>query len=297
MFADLPPKLWTPPAIIRAAEPWEIEARTKLAAIGVPRKVRADVIRELKRIRGCSVVIAKPTLDDLKNYAGIDAQILPGIGVAAGLFRSNAAPASIVWTDHQVVTATGVAQGFTASIGTADPTRVVLVCFSTGQAGIVSATATIASAPATPIQVNTAGSTGGSAMFLLAVPTGTTANVVVTWGASQTRHGMGVWSMYNLQSSTPTNSAQSSANPLSMAVPVLAGGVIAGYAMGSSGTLRTWTWSLGSAGAAENFDEIVAGTVGHSGASANFAAAESVTATATPSGSQTTFAGVAASFR
>lgn len=81
------------------------------------------------------------------------------------------------------------------SIGTADPTRIVVVDV-VGIAGAIS-TVTIggatASHSATCSAINSSGTT--SDIWYLAVPTGTTATIVVTYTASALRNAIGVYSV------------------------------------------------------------------------------------------------------
>lgn len=61
----LPPK----PAIIRAAEPWEIKLSSWLTSQGVSRKTRRGVISELKRLDSANVFIQRESLKDLSLYS------------------------------------------------------------------------------------------------------------------------------------------------------------------------------------------------------------------------------------
>lgn len=136
------------------------------------------------------------------------------------------------------------------TIGTADPTRVVIVGLgfskSSGSWGAnpissvtiggVSATQ-VGSQVLTPVGVDTVVS-----FYIAAVPTGTTATVAVTLAANTQRGFVSVWSATNLMSSTPTatNSATgtSSGPSASLTIPSLGFGL--GFVMGR-GASNTWT--------------------------------------------------------
>lgn len=112
-----------------------------------------------------------------------------------------------------------------------------------------------------------------SALYIAAVPTGTTADVVITFSTAPYRCGIGVYRVIDLLSSTPTNTytASSTSNPLSVSADISAGGVaIAVAGMVNSGAAGTYTW----AGLTERYDATVGFAATHSGASADFASAQ-----------------------
>lgn len=85
---DLPPR----PAIIQAAEPWEIRLGNDLTRRGVSFSQRLAVVAEVRRLqslsqRFLSKRILRPTLDDLARYAG-DPRLAPTLGLIVGYSRS-----------------------------------------------------------------------------------------------------------------------------------------------------------------------------------------------------------------
>lgn len=100
---------------------------------------------------------------------------------------------------------------FTAtSIGTASADRRVIVAFgaSDGTAGKTDSTVTIGGITATKLvgayYVGT--TTRMAAMYMASVPTGTTADIVVTYSGQMSRMGMSVFSATGVQSATPRDS-------------------------------------------------------------------------------------------
>lgn len=107
-----------------------------------------------------------------------------------------------------------------------------------------------------------------SAFGILAVPTGTTANIVVTWSGSGSGHcRIGVWNINGgLLSVTPTSTSNDTDGAVSVLVD--AGGVAFAIASGSNNTTGTWT------GVTEDYDTAVTNSLMTTGASAEFASAQ-----------------------
>jgi len=112
------------------------------------------------------------------------------------------------------------------------------------------------------------------------VPTGITADIVITWNASATQVGIGVWAIYDAASNAhdtnvshpPTGTAPSGK------LNILSDGVALSISMADNSA--TWTWS----NLTENYDETVESSVVQSGASGNFTNFQTnLTITATPS--------------
>lgn len=84
------------------------------------------------------------------------------------------------------------------------------------------------------------------AVYIAAVPTGTTADIVVTYSAAQLRSAIGVYAAYNLLSTTPTSTGTSSSDvdPMTASLTVNAGGVAVGVAMNYYSTAQTdYAWT------------------------------------------------------
>jgi hypothetical protein len=117
-----------------------------------------------------------------------------------GWYKNVAAtgtPFSITYVSNNSTTTMGGAVTFTSqNIGTADPTRIVVVALDHGPNSGVSVTSvTIGGVTATQAPSADSGGSGvRSDIWYLAVPTGTTANIVVT-AATETRCALGVYSV------------------------------------------------------------------------------------------------------
>lgn len=191
-----------------------------------------------------------------------------------GFGGGGSSPASVAYQANAVLgtfttfTYTGIA------IGTASATRYVVV----GLTSISSAATTITSVTiggvlATNV-ITQKKDNGGvdivQAFYIAAVPTGTTANVVVVYSVSQYRAGCATWSLDNLLSATATATASNTADPANASIDVAAGGVLLGFGAQSNSSC-TYTWT--------NLTEVFdynggADNITMSGASAAFAAAQ-----------------------
>lgn len=115
-----------------------------------------------------------------------------------------------------------------------------------------------------------------SAIYGLAYPTGTTANIVVTYGQAQNSSGIQVYAATGLSSTTPTSTATSTAVPGALSITCPSGGFV--VATSAIRATATFTW----ASATEVMDEqIDTGTnnFAQTGAIATSAGALSITAT------------------
>jgi hypothetical protein len=86
---------------------------------------------------------------------------------------------------------------------------------------------------------------GGAAMrggiYILAVPTGTTASIVVTFANTQNRCGLAVWALYGLNSATAVDTATATAEG-SLNLDTQDGGIVVAYGqLNSSGQTMAWT--------------------------------------------------------
>jgi hypothetical protein len=113
-------------------------------------------------------------------------------------------------------------------------------------------------------------------LWIAAVPTGTSGNVVVQFGAGTANCAIAVWAVYGASSSTAFATATTSAaeNPASESLSVPANGVAIAASRQVDNT-NAFTWS----GLAENFDATLE-TGRYSGASDAFAAAATATVSA-----------------
>lgn len=169
------------------------------------------------------------------------------------------------------------------AIGTATTDRLVIVSTWVIKPGGTSRTwtVTIGGTAATEIAgTNASTSSGGTAdsetrMFAATVPSGTTANIVVTTSASTTGCAIGIWSAYNLASTTPVAAVASTTTPRNLSLNVSAAGVACGLSFHNVSS--SWT------GMTEDFDNVIAG-LQHSGGSYTATTAQSpLSVTVTPS--------------
>lgn len=114
-----------------------------------------------------------------------------------------------------------------------------------------------------------------SEIWIAAVPTGTTANVVVTGGGGNARYGS--YSLYGVLSATPTATATDTAAPWSQSLAIPAGGVAIGGFITSPAAASTWV------NLTEDFDATTVSLAQGSGAS--FASGTAITPTISVSGS------------
>jgi len=180
-------------------------------------------------------------------------------------------PATVVFTDNNVDPANQIAYTFSSqAIGTALPTRKVVVavgCMPSASAVRTVSTLTVGGISATLVkQVNQAsGNYPAIEIWQADVPTGTTADVIVTWNAGCIRCGIGVWAVYDAASAAD-DTGNSTASPLTNTLNIPANGVAIGYSMSGASATHSWT------NLTEKFDETVEGGMTHSGASDAFAA-------------------------
>src|SRR3990167_5715602 len=164
------------------------------------------------------------------------------------------------------------------AIGAASADRIVIVSASGGRAAGGTHTVsslTIAGSAAVLLKEVACGHLGTESISLwaLAVPTGTTANIVVTWNASMIDCGIGVWALTGAKSTvyaTASDNTTGAGKPATTISCLAGGSIIAAAGMHSISDVCAWT------GLTERFDEATESANGdfHSGASDNFAAAQ-----------------------
>lgn len=165
---------------------------------------------------------------------------------------------------------------FTAQdIGTAKSTRYVVVGVTgTGVNGFSVSTLTVQGISGTKA-VETVGATRGFAsIWIVAVPTGTAGDVVITWSGTVARAVIGVWALYDIMSPTAsaTNSGSTTSSAASANVNVPGDGVViaVAYDNGDNGTPSpSWTgvnqrYSNSIAGDSNTGGEFVEGSVAES---------------------------------
>jgi hypothetical protein len=167
------------------------------------------------------------------------------------------------------------------SIGTANATRKVIAAIFCGGTARTLSTFTIAGNPFTRIL-----ETSFFCLGIADVPTGTTADIVVTWSGTKASWGLAVYRTTNVRDSAPASGSTVSFSGLtaSTSIVVPGGGVVIGHMHGGGTGSRTITWS----GVTEGFDAYIrtVATDGyaemHSGGSLAYAegqAAQTISAT------------------
>jgi len=154
------------------------------------------------------------------------------------------------------------------SIGTATTDRYVVIgtmAAGGGGAGVTVSSITVGGIAAT-IVVQRNGNSGASnavtALAIAAVPTGTTATVVVTYSATQARSAIGVWSCTGLVTPDPISTNSSVANPSSLTLSTYSGGFAIGMVGQNAVSTAAWT------NLTERFDSTVDSAL-YSGADSN----------------------------
>lgn len=169
---------------------------------------------------------------------------------------------SLTWTDGVAESSAGTTITYsTRAFGAADANRVIAVFIAARMStvnAITSVTIGGVSATLVPNTVQQNGGTNGSnsAIYYASVPTGTTGDVAVTYGAATMRTGI---SIYSIITSTPTpsigtGSSAGSGNPsYSLSVPA-GGGGLSGVAEQAASGAVTWAGST-----AEDFEATATG--------------------------------------
>jgi hypothetical protein len=141
-----------------------------------------------------------------------------------------------------------------ASIGAASFDRIVIVGVSVQAGSIVTISSLSIGGNNAAVQANVDAASGGQsnigAIYSLLVPSGTTADIVVTLSAGAVRCAIAVWATTGLRtataSATATNSATSSQSSLGASLDILGGGVGIGYVcctINGGGTMGDITWT------------------------------------------------------
>lgn len=167
---------------------------------------------------------------------------------------------SIVYCTQAGINGTSSSFVFAAQpISNPKPRRFVVVGIMVTSSLAIS-TVTIGGVTATPIVHH--GTSGISYLWGALVPTGTIANIVVTFtGSTTVVMGIGVWAVYSIRSLFPFAVVESSSSPANLSLNVPAHGVVIAMA-GNEFIGGTYTWT----GATADFSVLKALTVmGRSG--------------------------------
>lgn len=159
------------------------------------------------------------------------------------------------------------------NLGTADADRYIIVAAHAKKAGDPTTVSSITVAGVTAtlvVQANSGANATSAALAIAAVPTGTSGDVVVTYGAQQVRSEIGMWRAVGIDSATPndTQSDTTTSGPsVTLDVPI-------GFAIGaaSNGYADAWgSWT----GLTEDYqDPSAEGNASWGAASDTFASAD-----------------------
>jgi hypothetical protein len=174
------------------------------------------------------------------------------------VYIDGSVPPSFSYRTHAESSSDLSTYTFTAQdIGTASATRYVVVGIAIRTAGAnpTFSSVTIGGVSATLVvqAVNSVSDWTRTGIFIAAVTTGTTGDVVVTLSSAAARCGISVYALYDLTSATAITSATSTASPGSLNVNVTPGKVLVAHAYDNSNTAMAWT------GATEDFDVALEG--------------------------------------
>lgn len=142
------------------------------------------------------------------------------------------------------------------NLGTADASRYIIVGVlsrrAAGTPSISSLTIGGVSAAAVVAQTNTASGSDIAALYIAAVPTGTTGDIVVTFDAAMLRCAVVAYRAVGIASATASDTDSSTATDPTCNLDVPAGGFAIGVACtGNAGASFTWT------GLTENYDAVI----------------------------------------
>lgn len=240
---DLPP-----PAIIQAAEPWQLSLSADMAARGVPRQVRRAVIAEVKRLQGLPArylrpAVLRPTLADLARYAGD-----PLLAMMPGMIPVIAGGAPAVQT--YLGSASSTADAITYDFGNFTATNGLMIVAAAGRTSSASVARSldVASIGGTngTVHASTGTSLRGGSLGIgsRAVAAGAT-NVTVTWSGTCLRSAVFVWMLTGYLSETPTDTDvqwdDTNRTSFAATIDLPAGGVAVYVSMHNNTNATTWS--------------------------------------------------------
>lgn len=166
-----------------------------------------------------------------------------------GFGSGGVTPGSVAFIGTTIDTTVGAPQTFTGvSIGAADATRrVIVVIHGSGTGGAVTAV-TIGGISAT-IHASAVDVDDRSCIVSAAVPTGTTATIVVTYtGSAWDEMGIAVFRAINLVSGTPHATATDTVDVVSMSINIPTNGILV------AGCINNTSAGMTTVGVTENYD-------------------------------------------
>lgn len=154
--------------------------------------------------------------------------------------------AAVTYTDAKSDNVGGSSTTFSSvTIGTASSDRYVVVVATVRTSGISDITMTCTIAGVSATSVATVASLTASAhrqnIFIAAVPTGTTGNVVLTFSRSSIRSMISVFAVTGIDGLTASATATSTASPGSGTITIPAGGIAIAGSYNILGGAYTWS--------------------------------------------------------
>lgn len=210
-----------------------------------------------------------------------------GMGPGPGMVHSTGGgggPVAITQTDHGESATDSNTYTFTArALGTAQADRRIIVALSMRVAGTTTTVSSVTVAGISATQVVSSPNNGGgnttlAELWVAAVPTGTTGDVVITFSATVLRCGSNVWRMVGSASSTASATGTSTADPGTANLTIPANGAAVGFAVADfAGSGQGVNWTNLTSSLALTYPE---GAFGNAGAMADFVGGGSTTLTA-----------------
>lgn len=266
MYADLPPKLWTPPAqeIVRPSieVPWEIQANQKLVELGIPRDKRRAVIHEIQRL-------------SRKHFQGGSKEVLGWAGVPEakqsnvlllfyymlGKEPKNCKFLSVQSTDASASPTTTFSYS-NVDIGAPDPDRYIILAFSAQRTGGITATVSaLTHAGNSFTQVVYRNNNQPNGIYIRSYPTGGAGTLALTMNSNMNTVVIGVYrAILSSATAFATLSANLSNPNLGGNINITTLGIVVAccsmWTSSSSNWTNTWT------GATERYDLFPVGNAG-----------------------------------
>ncbi len=179
------------------------------------------------------------------------------------------------------------------SLGSAYVDRAIVIGVAARASSIQTiSSVTVGGVSTTPIYQNGGGTSSVAGFYIVAMPTGASGDVVVTFSGAMVRAGVVVWSVRHLQSLTATGTYALTGGSPTAAINVSAGGVALGLVYNTNNTSGvTWT------GLNLDFSNQVSGVMTFSSSSAAFANAQTGLSVTPATTTWTTNAGAVISLR
>ena len=187
-----------------------------------------------------------------------------GSGGEAGAATVTYVSKAVITTDTTTYTFSSQALGDEA----ADRKIVIAIAAGNTSGGITSVT--VAGNSATSI-ISVYNVASRSSLFYVDLASGTSGDIVVTFGGTLNRCGIGVYNVNGASSGAEHDSGSSTADPMSVDVDLPANGCVIAVACTANILSNPWaTW----VGVTEDYDEATESSSSHSGASDTFTAAD-----------------------